>query len=275
MTILHALILGIIQGATEFLPISSSGHLALLPWWFGWEIPNNIVFVVAVHLGTLVAVVLYFWEDWLGIARGAWELVSHRRVNSAESRLFLAIVIGSLPIALVGAFLSQVLDQVFETPAVVALFLLVTAALLTFSERKSVGDAGHFRHLENIRWQDALFVGLAQLIALLPGISRSGSTIAAGLFRGIDRTDSARFSFLLGTPAILGAGLVTVLHANEAMPAAIDPLPILVGFGSAAVVGYLAIALLLNVVRRHRLYGFAAYCVIFATLSLGAVIIGR
>jgi undecaprenyl-diphosphatase len=275
VSLFQALILGIVQGATEFLPVSSSGHLALLPWWLGWNIPDDLVFAVAVHLGTLLAVVIYFRRDWIRVFQGGLQLLRTHRVVTPESSLFLMIVVGSIPVGLLGTTLSHVLENVFQAPAVVSVFLLITAGLLTFSEKTT--DTLHLapHPVETMTWRDALFIGLAQLAALLPGISRSGSTIAAGLFRGIDRADSARFSFMLGTPAIIGAGLLTSLNAWREHNVTLEVLPVIVGFASAAVVGYIAIAFLLAFVRQRRLYGFAVYCTVVSLVTLAAVLLGR
>lgn len=274
MSTLQALILGIVQGATEFLPVSSSGHLALIPWWIGWDIPEDLIFAVAAHLGTLTAVLIYFWRDWLAVLRGALHIATTRRVNTDESRLVGLLAVGTLPIVL-GAMLHGLLEDLFQAPAVVAVCLLGTALLLTVSERLSARQTANQTPIEGMTWLDALLIGMAQLLAILPGISRSGSTIAAGLARGISREDAARYSFLLGTPAILGAGLITAIQAAGGYGGTVEWPTLLVGFMSAAVVGFAAIALLLAFVRRHKLYGFAIYCAAFGLVTLAAILLGR
>ncbi len=275
MTILQAIILGIIQGATEFLPISSSGHLVLLPWWLGWELPHNLVYPVSVHLGTLLAVLIYFREDWIRLFRGAVRLIRTRRLDDPDSLLFVYLVIGSMPVAILGSFFAVRLEETFQAPAAVAMLLLVTAGLLLLSERMLAASHNTARNLNGMGWKDALIIGIAQLFALLPGISRSGSTIAAGLMRGLDRTESARFSFLLSTPAIIGAGILTSIQAINTHQLDGQLLPLLAGFISAAIVGYLAIAFLLTFIRRRRLHIFAAYCIVVAVISLLAIALGR
>lgn len=274
MSTLQALLLGIIQGATEFLPVSSSGHLALLPWWFGWDIPDDLIFAVAVHLGTLTAVLIYFWRDWLAVLQGAVHIVRTRRLDTQDSRLLGLLAIGTLPI-LLAALLQSLLEDVFQAPAVVAICLLGTALLLTISEKLSERQHNARTPLIEMSWLDALLVGMAQLLAILPGISRSGSTIAAGLARGITREDAARYSFLLGTPAILGAGLLTAIQAASGNGSTLEWRVLLTGFISAAVVGYAAIAFLLAFVRRNKLYGFAIYCAAFGLITLAAILLGR
>jgi undecaprenyl-diphosphatase len=274
VSLLQAIILGIVQGATEFLPISSSGHLVLVPWWLNWDIPADLVFTVAVHLGTLVAVLVYFWRDWLRVLQGAWKIVTTRRIDDPDSRLFLFLIVGSIPVGIIGALFASEIEQAFQQPAAAAGFLLVTAALLVFSELRTNSQAAN-RTLNDMSWLDAILVGVAQLLALFPGVSRSGSTIAAGLFRGITRPDAARFSFLLGTPAIIGAGLITGLDLIQS-PEAAGELPLLLaGFISAGIVGYASIAFLLTHLRKRRLYIFAAYCTVVGLLSLLVALAGR
>ena len=274
MNVIQALILGIIQGATEFLPVSSSGHLVLIPWWLNWDIPDDLLFAVAVHLGTLLAVLVYFRKDWLAVLRGLGHVARTRTINTPDSRLVGLLFIGTLPI-LIAVVLEGLLEDVFQAPAVVAVCLLITAGLLTLSEILSRDSSKARTALESMRWADALRIGFAQLVAILPGISRSGSTIAAGLALGIKREDAARYSFMLGTPAILGAGLITALKAFSGYDSALDWSVILVGFTSAAIVGYASIAFLLSFVRQRKLYSFAIYCACFGLISLVAALLGR
>lgn len=267
----QAILLGIIQGATEFLPVSSSGHLVLVPYWLGWD-PPGLTFTVAVHLGTLVAVFLYFWRDWLRVFRGAIKLLRSWNLDDPDSRLFVFLIIGSIPAGVIGLLFNDFFEKAFNNPEVVAVFLLVTAGVLIFSERQ--GEKAT-QDVDEMTWQDSVFIGLAQLLALFPGVSRSGSTIAAGLFRGITRIEAARFSFLLGTFAILGAGLLAGLDLLNTDNLS-SQLPILLGgFVSAAVVGYLAIAFLLTYLRERKLYIFAGYCAIVGLVSLLAALLSR
>lgn len=263
--LLKALVLGILQGATEFLPISSSGHLVLVPWWLNWSEPP-LIFDVVVHLGTLVAVLIYFWRDWLALLRAGVHALRSRTVQDPDTRLLLLILLGTVPAAVAGALLEDVFESAFSKPSLVAAFLLVTALVLVLSERARAAKRG----LEDLTTRDALVVGAAQALAIFPGISRSGSTIAAGMMRGLPRPVAARFSFLLATPIIFGAGAKQGLdvimgdaHVGQALIG-----PLVVGFVAAALVGYVCIWGLLRLLQRRRLYGFAVYCAAFGVLSL-------
>ena len=267
MTIIQALVLGIIQGATEFLPISSSGHLVLVPWLLGWHNvgESDLAFNTLLHLGTLVAVLGYFWADIWRILRAAGEGVRRRDfMGTADARLAWFILVGSVPAGLVGLLLEDWFEALFGSPLAAAFFLLGTAGLLFFAELAGRQD----RALDSLRWSHALWIGCAQALAILPGISRSGATIAAALRRGVERAEAARYSFLLGVPAVLGAGGLQLLKLFQAGELSSQVDVLLVGFGSAAVVGYLAIHTLLLYVRKRPLYLFAFYCVVLSGLSL-------
>ena len=194
MNLLQALILGIVQGATEFLPISSSGHLVLVPWLLGWQGvgEGNLAFDTLLHWGTLLAVVAYFWKDIARIAAALWETICYRRGDpSPEARLGWFILLGSVPAALVGFFLEEWFEQMFKSPLVVAIALLGTAGLLFSADMMGKRD----RTLDTLNWRDAILVGCAQALAIIPGISRSGATIAAGLFRNV-MISAPRFSWI-------------------------------------------------------------------------------
>ena len=265
MDLVKALVLGILQGATEFLPISSSGHLVLVPWWLNWS-KSPLIFDVVVHLGTLVAVLFFFWRDWLALLRAGAQALRTRTVQDPDTRLLLLILLGTMPAMMAGVLLEDVFESAFSKPSLVAAFLLVTALVLVLSERVLTAR----RTLENLTARDALVVGAAQALAIFPGISRSGSTIAAGIMRGLPRPVAARFSFLLATPIIFGAGakqgfevITGEVHDGQDLI-----MPLVVGFLAAAVVGYLCIWGLLRLLQQRRLYGFAAYCAAFGVLSL-------
>jgi undecaprenyl-diphosphatase len=262
---LKALVLGILHGATEFLPVSSSGHLVLVPWWLGWSEPS-VLFDVMVHLGTLLAVLIYFRRDWLALLGAGLRALRTRSTQDPEVRLLLLLIVGTVPAAVAGALLKGFFESTFAHPALAAAFLLVTALVLGFSERFHSSD----RSLSDINTRDSLTIGLAQAAAIFPGLSRSGSTIAAGLSQDLSRPTAARFSFLLSAPVILGAG---ARHAVELATGGVTvghtmAMSILVGFVAAAVVGFLAISFLMRLVQRRRLYGFAVYCAAFGSLSL-------
>lgn len=255
MSIIEAIFLGIIQGATEFLPISSSGHLVILPAIFTMT-PPDLAMIGVLHLGTLLAVLLYFGADlWLiatAVLRG---LRQKQPFAAAEARLGWLIALGSIPAVALGLGFADPLEELFSAPGAAAAFLLLTAVLLLIGEKML---SGH-KTPAQMSWPDALIIGLFQAFALLPGISRSGSTIVGGLARGLDRHTATRFSFLLGVPVILGAGLLSLLDilSEEATNA---PVIYVVGFIAAAITGYLCIHFLLQWVRRHTLYPFAVYC---------------
>lgn len=259
----QAVVLGIVQGATEFLPISSSAHLVLVPWLLGWASPG-LVFDTIVHWGTLAAVVLYFARDVWVILRD-WVLGTFRlRPATPSTRLGWLIILGTIPAVLMGVLAEKPVEALFAAPAWAAGFLMVTAVILVVSER--VGRQNS--EAETMRWWEALLIGLAQGLALAPGISRSGATIAMGLVLGLRRPAAARFSFLLSIPIILGAGLLQLLDFIRT-PGASDSAGLLAaGFLAAAVSGFLAIHFLLSFVRRRRLYPFAVYCAALGVFGL-------
>ncbi len=271
MTILEAIILGIVQGAAEFLPISSSGHLVLVPWWLGWDAPP-LVFDVAVHVGTTAAIIAYFWRDWLKLLAGGLVAMRTRRLDHPQARLLAYLIVGTIPAGVVGLLLDDYFETTFSEPALVACMLFVTAGLLLFSERHH----GVPRRLDSLRWSDALFIGCAQALAIMPGISRSGSTIAAGLLRDLDREQAARYSFLLATPIILAAGGLQALDVLSGEVSLGDGLGAAVGVGfvTSALVGYACIAFLLRFIRQQRLTIFAVYCILFGGVSLLAALVG-
>lgn len=268
MTFLQALILGIIQGLTEFLPISSSAHLVLTPYLLNWSIPEAQIFPfdVLVQLGTLVAVIAYFWKDLWGIITAFMRgLVQRRPFADPQSRLGWLLILASVPAGLAGVLIKDAVDAAFHSPAVTAGFLLVTAVLLVVAEK--IGR--RTRGLDQINWKDALWIGFSQVLSLFPGISRSGSTIAGGMTRHLDRRSAGRFSFLMSIPVMLAAGGLSVLDLLD-MPDLASFLPVLaVGFITAAVVGYLSIAWLLRFLTRNTLYGFAVYCALLSVLVFG------
>jgi undecaprenyl-diphosphatase len=287
VTLIQALILGIVQGLTEFIPVSSSAHLVLVPWLLGWTFEAQVAFAfdVLVQLGTLVAVIVCFWRDGLSILSAAIGALRTRRW--AEGRLAWLLILATLPAAAAGILLKDLVEQAFASPAASAAFLLVTATLLGLSEvlhrrlgerppatlaaalaTPEGGENGARDALEELRVADSLIIGLAQALALLPGISRSGSTIAAGLTRGLTRPQAARFSFLMSVPIMLGAGLVAASDLAS-LPNARELLPSLAaGFLSAALVGFLAIRWLLRFLARRSLWVFAAYCALAGLAGL-------
>jgi undecaprenyl-diphosphatase len=268
MSLIEAFILGLVQGATEFIPVSSSGHLVLTPWLLGWESPP-LAFDTMVHWGTLVAVFAVFSGDIrnLLVAGSNGLLVRvgvDRSFDPDQARLAWAIAVASLPAALAGYFLADFFEDLFGKPAAAAGLLLVTAGILTFGEWLSRQE----RSINRMGWFDALFVGVAQAFAIMPGISRSGATISAGLSRGVYREAAARFSFLLSVPVVFGAGLFQLIDLVESGGVGELQEALVVGFVTAAVTGYLCIRWLLKYLASRSLYVFAIYCTVFGIFSL-------
>lgn len=266
---LRALILGVVQGLTEFLPISSSGHLVLVPFVLGWDgggFDPGVPFDVAVHLGTALAVVAYFRRELWAIAVGTVRVVARRgrEGDRDQARLALLLLVGSIPAAAAGLLLEGFFVGLFEEPQISALLLLVTAGLLLGGEAMHDRQAGKRRDLEDLGVVDALTVGAFQALAIAPGISRSGATIVAGLGRRLERDAAARFSFLLGLPAIVGAGILKIPD----FPPGTDLAPVLSATAVSAVAGFAAIAFLLRYLRTRTLRPFAAYCVLASALAL-------
>ncbi len=264
MSLLEALLLGLIQGLTEFLPISSSGHLVLVPALLGWR-AAPLVFDTTLHLGTLVAVLAVFWRDLWQILRAWWsDLRRGRPLQTTESRLGWWILLGTLPAILAGLLFEETLAALFGTPRAAGLFLLGTALLLVLAELLG----RRRRELDEMTWPQALLIGIGQAAAIAPGLSRSGATIATGMFCGMKRAAAARFSFLLSVPIIAGTGILQLLKLWRAGAGQATALVLLVGFLAAMVTGYAAIRLLLAYVRRRPLYPFAVYCAAIGILAL-------
>ena len=255
MDLIQAVILGVLQGATEFLPISSSAHLVLVPWLLGWDAPG-LLFDTMVHWGTLAAVLLYFWRDLLRLIVAGLRALGRRSLADPDARIAWGIVLGTIPAVVVGGLFEGLFEALFLNPRAVSAFLLITALLLVFAER--VGRQR--RSLPDLSLVDAALIGLGQAIAIAPGISRSGATIAAGLARGLRREAAARFSFLLSIPAIVGAGGLQLVKAASGEGNGVAPLALLFGFAAAAIAGYGCIRFLLRYLQRGSLYGFAIYC---------------
>lgn len=264
MSIFEAILLGIVQGATEFLPVSSSGHLVLIPALLGLQEPDLNVVSIA-HLGTLLAVLIYFAPDLRDIITAVLAGLRDRApLATAESRLGWYIAVGTIPAVVAALVLKDYFDSVFGEPKTVALLLLITAALLILGEYMRSG----WNSAERMSWLDAIVIGVFQMFALLPGVSRSGSTIVGGMVRGLNRPWAARYSFLLGIPAILGAGLFALVDLAKAPDLGQQIPTLVITFVVAAVVGYACIHFLLNWVRQRSLYPFAIYCVAFSLLSI-------
>jgi undecaprenyl-diphosphatase len=271
-TILQAAFMGIVQGLTEFLPVSSSAHLILVPRLLGWTdaFLNSAAFDVMLHVGTLLALLAYFRVDLVRLLRaGIASLAARTLGDDPERRLAWLLVVSVIPAALLGATLESFFDTYFrERPAVVAVLLLAGAAILWLAERQGRRERG----LMAMRLRDAIVIGAAQALALFPGTSRSGITIAAGLFLGLERAAAARFAFLMGVPVIAGAGLWKARELLGAQAVAYEPAVLLSGMLAAAVSGTLAITVLLRFLREHSTGVFVAYRVAFAALVFVALL---
>ena len=267
MTIFQSVILGIIQGASEFIPISSSGHLVLAPFLFGWEIAPKEAFIfdVLVQVATLLAVIIFFWSDLRDIGKALVKgLLEKRPFQSPKARLGWLLVLATIPAGLAALLFKEKFEAAFSSPRSSAAFLIATSLILIVGEL--IGK--RIRNLDQITWVDALAIGVIQVLALFPGISRSGSTITGGLLRNFDRKSAARFSFLMSVPVMLAAGLLAFLDLINS-PDLWDQLLIyLPGFAAAAVVGYLAISWFISYLSRQSLYIFAGYCALFGSLML-------
>lgn len=267
MTLLQAIVLGVVQGITEFLPVSSSAHLVLAPYFFGWRIPpeQTFPFDVLVQLGTLAAVFAYFWKDIFNIVAAMLHGVQQRKpLAEPQARLGWHILLASVPAGLIGLLLKDRVEAAFLSPAATAVFLLVTAALLLLAE--ALGSRQ--RSMEHLNWKDALWIGLAQALAIFPGVSRSGATIAGGMTRGLQRRDAGRFSFLMSIPIMLAAGLLSLLDLPAGLASGGYLAALLAGFLTAAVVGLLSIHWLLGFLSRHSLKVFAYYCLVLGLATL-------
>ena len=261
---IQALIMGLVPGLTEFIPVSSSGHLILVPWAMGWKDPfiNSLAFDVMLHMGTLLALILYFWRDWLTLIPAGLASIRDRSLrDDPDRKMAWLIVVATIPAVLVGPLLTDTIESWVREPARVAAMLCVGAAILWLADRWG----SKVREMEELTFGGALGIGIAQVVALVPGISRSGISIAAGLFEGLNREAAARFSFLMATPVVAGAGLweARKLLTGEA---GVNPETrlVVIGFVAAATSGVLAIHFMLEFLRRRPVTLFVVYRVLAA-----------
>jgi undecaprenyl-diphosphatase len=271
-TLLQAIVIGVVQGLTEFLPISSSAHLILLPRLLGWDDAFLLspVFMVMLHLGTLLALLIYFWRELWRYAWAGLAVLRTRRIgDDPDRRLAVLLAASVIPGALVGLALEEFIDSFFREQLLVVCGLLVVGALLLFGAERV---ARHTRRMDELRLRDALVIGLAQALALFPGFSRSGITIAAGLALGLQRPAAARFAFLMGTPIIAGAGLWKMRELLDGSAGAFDVTVLAAGMLAAAVAGLLAIWGLLAFLRRFSTDVFGLYRIGFAILAAGLLL---
>ena len=273
MNLLQSIAIAILQGATELFPVSSLGHAVVLPPLLGWHLDQHsaafLPFLVMLHLGTAVALLLYFWRDWWALATGVLGIGSAHQTSESR-RVLLLIIVATIPAVIVGFLLEKFVRGLFGSPLVAATFLVVNGLLLLFGERLR-GAAGRDRPLSTLTITDALTIGCWQCTALIPGISRSGATIVGGLLRGIDHAGAAHFSFLIATPIILGATVLEVpklLH--ESIPAGVFEMSAIAAV-VAGITAFASTAFLMRYFRRHDAWAlnpFAYYCI---ALGLGSL----
>lgn len=262
MNIFHSFVLGMVQGLGEFLPISSSAHLIIAPWLFKWPDPG-LGFDVALHWGTLLAVLAYFWQDVLLIIKGFWHSLFKSTRDLRENiyqKLAWLLIIASVPGAIIGKLLEAKAETVFRNPILIAVTLSSFAVVILLVDKLGKKE----KNLDRITWPDSLWVGISQALAIIPGVSRSGSTMGAGLLLGFKRADAARFSFLMSIPIIFGAGLVKLKDFHAGVTSA----ELAVGFISSAIFGFLSIKYLLRYLSKHDFKIFVWYRLALAALIL-------
>jgi undecaprenyl-diphosphatase len=263
MTPLQATVLGIIQGLSEFLPISSSAHLTLAPWLFGWEDPG-LAFDVALHFGTLLAVLWYFRMEWLALIKAAFGIITSGRIETPEKRRVVYLIIATIPGAIGGLLLQSRAESAFRSPQLIAIALIVMGILLWLVDKL----VDQRRILGEMRWVDSLLVGLSQVIALIPGVSRSGSTITTARGLRFDRESAAEFSFLMSMPIIAAA---VVLEGPKALHEGGITNELISGVVASAISGWLAISILMRYVSRHSYGIFAFYRVVLGIVVLAVI----
>lgn len=256
MTIWQSVVMGLVQGLGEFLPISSSAHLVLVPWFFNWLDPG-LTFDIALHIGTLIAVIAYFWRDWVKLIMGAFQ-----GTKSKEGRLFWYLVLATIPGAIMGLLLEEKAETVFRNPVLIAVMLIVLGVILYWADRKG----RKLTDVNNISLGQSLMIGISQALAIIPGVSRSGITMTTGLLLGLTREGAARFSFLLSAPVIFGAGLIKVpdILANPGM----INTPFLIGMLVSALSGAASIGFLLKYVQKKNFLPFVWYRFLLGSVVL-------
>src|SRR5947207_2937058 len=266
MTPLQAIALGIIQGLSEFLPISSSAHLTLAPWLFGWEDPG-LAFDVALHLGTLLAVLWYFRMEWLQLIKAAFGIITSGRIETPEKRRVVYLIIATIPGGIGGYLLQARAESTFRSPELIAVALIVMGIVLWLVDKM----VDQRRILGEMRWIDALLIGVSQVIALIPGVSRSGATMTSARGLRFDRENSAEFSFLMSMPIIAAA---VVLEGPKALHEGAITNELMSGVVASAISGLLAISILMRYVSRHS-YGIFAFYRVALGIAVLAVIYAR
>jgi len=263
MDYLLSIFAGVIQGLTEFLPVSSSGHLVLFHEIFNFNFPDNVLFDVSLHLGTFVALFIFFYRDIEKMIRGFFSSLSNWNLkNNYNQRLAWLVIIGTIPAVIVGYLFDDFIEQNFRSPLTVGIMLIVVGILFWISEKKSIRQ----NNLQSMKRSDALLVGIAQILALIPGTSRSGITIIAGMGRKLKRDEAARFSFLLSMPIIFGAGIKKIIDIDSFGD--VNFLLLFVGGISSAITGYFVVKYLIKYLSGHSLNIFAWY-----RLTIGCLIL--
>jgi len=270
MPLSQAVVLAVVQGLTEFLPVSSTAHLVLFPWLLGWN-DGGLAFDVALHVGTLFAVVIYFLRDWVELVLAGFGIRSSAGMQDDElnwkRRLFWFLVVATIPAAITGMLFEKTIEERFRQPIPIAVALIVVGLLMWWAESRTRLE----KHIPQVTLADATVVGVAQAFALFPGVSRSGITITAGLWQRMTRETAARFSFLLSTPVIAGAALKEVPHLIKAHRAGALDLPLstlLIAIAISGIVGYLVIALFLRYLQTRTLKVFVVYRILFGIVVL-------
>ena len=267
MTLIQALILGIIQGITEFLPVSSSGHLVILPFLLGWDLPEEQIFTfdVLIQIGTLIAVIVFYWKDLIQIAHSMILGIKNKKpFEEIQARTGWLAILATIPAGLVGLLLKDHVKGAFTHPATAGMLLIVTAAILFISEK--IGKKS--RNITTLNWSDAVVMGISQAASIFPGISRSGSTISGGLLKNLDRKTAGRFAFLMAIPIMAAAGLLSLVELKNISDLS-QFLPVMaVGFFTAGIVGFFTVRWLLGYIANHSLVPFAIYCLILGSGTL-------
>jgi undecaprenyl-diphosphatase len=277
MELFAAAVLGIVQGLTEFLPISSSAHLILVPWLLGWK-PEGLVFDVALHVGTAVAILAYFWRDWVKFASEALQgVVEGKPFDNPQRKLAWLLIVGTVPAGIIGLLFEKQVEETLRSPIITVATLAILGGVLYLGERRSRRN----RLLEDYSWADAIWIGLSQALALIPGVSRSGITISTAMLRDSDRAAAARFSFLLATPITVGAGMLEgwkFINAIRASASTLLPGPpgalhvnwavLAVGVACSAITGFLCIRYFLRYLQTRTFIPFVIYRIILAVVVL-------
>jgi undecaprenyl-diphosphatase len=276
MELFAAALLGVVQGLTEFLPISSSAHLILVPWLLGWA-PEGIVFDVSLHVGTAIAILAYFWRDWVGLVTEAIRgILAGKPLANPKRRLAWYLLVGTVPAGIVGLLFEHDVETWLRSPLITVATLAILGGFLYLGERVSRRD----RSLEQFTWADAIWIGLSQAVALIPGVSRSGITISTAMLRNAERASAARFSFLLATPVIVGAGMLegwkfvkttrVPARAAGALAAAgaVNWAVLAIGVSCAAITGFLCIRYFLRYLQTKTFIPFVIYRLVLAAIVL-------